>query len=150
MREIKFKVWDKIESLMFDKVEYIGFSDKVVHLKTHNLCDDEELMNFNGNRWQDKYGGFNDIDFTEIELMQGTGLKDKNGVEIHEGNIIEITNNDSIKNYKVEYVLGCYGISTEKGFSILTDYATSLSDGTNSICKVIGNIYETPNLLRDM
>ena len=147
MRDIKFKVWDKIESLMFDKVEYIGFSDKVVHLKTHNLCDDEELMNFNGNRWQDKCGGFNDIDFTEIELMQYTGIKDKNGVEIYEGDIVKYKDYDDYL-YKVVFVKNeCrfFAVGVTE-----TQSENYLGYKINNKLKVIGNIYETPNLLRDI
>lgn len=123
MSNNKFRVWDKKNKKM------LGVAALSIH---------ENMFMPDNIGYQDFYNYDNNYYSC---IMQNTGLIDKEGIEIYDGDIITIAGS-SIKNYEVEYVLGCYGISTEKGFSILADYTTSLSDGTNATCKVIGHIYE--------
>ncbi|MFY4822038.1 YopX family protein [Aliarcobacter butzleri] len=84
---------------------------------------------------------------SEYYLMQYTGLKDKNDVEIYEGDICLIENcfinfKDKLYSYigEVKY--------TACRFMVVDEYLNSLSpfEYKNSI-KVIGNIYENPELL---
>ena len=74
-------------------------------------------------------------------MMQFTGLTDKSGKEIYEGDIVEYdTCGKPIKNYEVKFEGGRFGIDT--GEFNLTDL-TGASRGV----EVIGNIYENPELL---
>jgi hypothetical protein len=77
------------------------------------------------------YGVRHDCDATAI--MQFTGLRDKNGKEIYEGDIIEYPLEDYERNVRIEVKwcdeAACFGMPTDK-------------------VEVIGNIYENPELLK--
>ena len=89
--------------------------------------------------WKDLEDGFLD----EKTLRQYTGLKDKNGKEIYEGDIVERTK-DLIKG-KIEYnrIEGRFVICVSKLFR---NYNLGLE--ADMIVEVIGNIYENPELLK--
>ncbi|EOI54814.1 YopX family protein [Enterococcus gilvus] len=77
------------------------------------------------------------FDFEDIELMQSTGLKDKNGVEIFEG---DVGWDDHLEvNGKVIYDEGKFIYEWE---NICDDLCE-----VNADIDVIGNIYENPELL---
>jgi len=89
--------------------------------------------------WHEKFLG------DEVILMQSTGLKDKNGVEIFEGDIVLFTIEDGF-----DYVYGKPGIinlSLQWGAGV-----RAISGGNYPLRKcrevrIIGNIYENPELL---
>ena len=70
------------------------------------------------------------------DIMQYTGLKDKNGVEIFEGDIILFAEST----YEVKWNRNFCGF-------ILSGTRMSVTYWTARISKVIGNIYENPELL---
>jgi uncharacterized phage protein (TIGR01671 family) len=127
-RELKFRVWDKLAE-RFTRCDEGYQGHYVLSLKGefHNL--------------QNGSGG------DECIVQQYTGLKDQNGVEIYEGDIVvyrEKNREIRIGQYSngEDDIIGCFiqdPIVTHRNFG------RGISDVTK--CEVIGNIFETPELL---
>ena len=85
----------------------------------------------------------------EFEIMQSTGLKDKNGKEIFEGDII--TNGEAVVDVKNHPALGFYTVvnGEERFFGSNTsikDFNSDVEDFSD-VTEILGNIYENPELL---
>lgn len=124
-RELKFRAWNTLTKNMF-QVELLGLSDKALS-PSHLLA------------WVS-------IPFQpHIILMQFTGLKDKNGKEIYEEDIIK----QNRQNCKVEWnesqaMFGFYE-KTSMGKTWRSNCYDSLTDS-----EVVGNVHETPELLEGL
>ncbi|MCT3120425.1 YopX family protein, partial [Lactococcus lactis] len=84
----------------------------------------------------------------DVEFMQSTGIKDKNGVEIYEGDVINYRN--SFRNP----MTGSGSLSINRDFKIIFKDGEFKAKGFDirlknilSYSEVIGNIYENPELL---
>lgn len=147
MREIKFRVWFKEwdgEDIgkMFRQVVPIDCNFTEVRV----AFDDDECYDGNFKVGED------------VVLMQYTGLKDKNGVEIHEGDIVNLFDPRPQVEHKkkvsaVVFINGAFLVNTQMG--ALPDRTTletlycHLMWREYSDCEVIGNIYENPELLAE-
>ena len=88
----------------------------------------------------------NDIDGDKYQIMQYTGLKDKNSNEIYEGDIVHLDEYyGSGLNYEVIYDSGSWLLVENKGVGMEDD--DFLAHYREGEIKVIGNIYENPELL---
>lgn len=143
MRKIKFRAWDKDEKRM-------------IHLA--NSMDSDTFLQLNNHSWgvfepekENYYGGASANKLRVDILMQYTGLKDKNGTEIYEGDIVKCEKR-GYAFYKsvVKYndVMGRFDIVQGDGSFPLTleEIVDDISIGGLDY-EVIGNIYENPELL---
>lgn len=98
----------------------------------------------------DEVGKLRCIKFENAILMQSTSLKDKNGKEIFEGDIV--TDGEFIRIVRYHQTLGFYMLDEEGNERFFSDSAT-LEDFeedakvVSEILEVIGNIYENSELL---
>ncbi|WP_375232540.1 YopX family protein [Enterococcus faecalis] len=86
-------------------------------------------------------------EFKDVILMQSTGLKDKNGVEIFEGDIVQYR--DGEYSYLGIVKRDCYqffidGIEPDDNYDFID--VSNTFDGTSSL-EILGNIHENPELL---
>ncbi|WP_393965202.1 YopX family protein [Exiguobacterium sp. S22-S28] len=120
MREIKFRAWDSEKEEMA-KVISIGGEDIT-------LQDDE------GDIWDSVMGYI-------AYPMQYTGIKDKNDVEIYEGDIVIKSQFGYDGTFQVLFV------EESSGFFLKDAVSELWSMGSLNPIEVIGNIYENPELL---
>jgi len=137
MREIKFRCWD--------------LENKKWHTPTE--WGEEPADAYIG------YGEIPEIGFRSNNFyawLQFTGLHDKNGKEIYEGDIVQWGTEDEILSCVVEYTEGAHD-SEEcpymSGFSYRVidaiDYPEDDEGETDYVTEVIGNIYDNPELLKE-
>lgn len=136
MRDIRFRAWDKEDKKWLDPGHTQLFLDSK-HIRIgyydgqFNTSIVKEELNY---KWPER-----------LELIQHTGLKDKNGVEIYEGDLFgdedevfgEVYFDTDFAGFCVKYPSG--------GWTTLGEHLMEKSNH----CEVIGNIHEHPELLKD-
>ena len=120
----KFRAWDRNNNNMIlpDKLAYVNFAEELVG----EIFSENTMVG---------YG------FSDVILMQSTGLKDTNGVEIFDGDLIQLFNGDV---GKVSYnkILAFWEVQFNNG-------ELNLNDIIYFGGEVIGNIYEDKHLLEE-
>lgn len=101
-------------------------------------------------QYKDEVGVSRLIKFQNASLMQSTGLKDKNGKEIFEGDIV--TDGEFARIVQYHQTLGFYMFDEEGNERFFSDSATLEDFGEDAkivseILEIIGNVYENPELL---
>lgn len=137
MREVKYRAWVEKEKELVDVIT-IYFEDRTVTLPIQTSVIAEE--------WWDK----TTWNFEDVVLMQSTGLKDKNGREIYEGDIVHAYTAESNGYGKEDYISAeITGVVTFKDISFGLQVGNIFNDlWTNAETFVVeGNIYENPEIL---
>jgi hypothetical protein len=125
MREIKFRAFLKADGRIYEVLS-IDFANEEV-----TLWDKETAVNF-------------EASFKDIELLQFAGFKDKNSVEIYTGYIVRW----DLLIYEICFDCGFYMRDLSK---IVPDIPiTKGCKNASGGFEVIGNIYENPELLKDI
>lgn len=122
MREIKFRVWDEKLKGMFpvDRLEQ-EFG--------------KWLINGNEPYW--------------LHLMQFTGLTDKNGVEIYEGDILTFAIGLKFQRGVVVFSKGSFKFDINKPFFAKRTHVSEAIGRKGADARIIGNIHQNPELLEE-
>jgi len=132
MRELKFRVWDNL------KKEWIS-NKHIWRMRTDEHGVGEILPNTF--YWKQHPDG--------LTYQQYTGLKDQNGVEIYEGDIIHYKfNGDSYPKEEVDRILTCSYDEDEGMYSFDDSDHSYYWAEIKRHCNIIGNIMENPELLK--
>ena len=124
MREIKFRAWHKEEKIIG---EVLGID--ILHKEIFFSNEDVDC--------------YEHTDFKDIELMQYTGLKDKNRKEIYERDIVKLRANHGIGIIKYYDEWGAFIVEYIKPRPL----AVLGMNYYKEDIEVLGNIYQNPELL---
>lgn len=137
----KFRAWDKE-------------NDRMIYPSTEGVCFE---LDDDGINILDVSGDYpEDHTFPAIDsfLMQSTGLKDKNGVEIFEADVVKVSDGSNeedsyfsvVKNYADEGY-PAFDIEAPSSWHYESNVLSTIMGGDYETIEVIGNIYENPELL---
>lgn len=133
MRDIKFRAWNGKKMFHYPDWSTLHMNTCLVFEDGHNYVDESDYDN-------------------KLELMQYTGLKDKNGKEIYEGDIVRDSAYSSIYLWEVYYdeddaKFWCKNENTHEGIMGMWNAQDDPAYPNWDKYEVIGNIHEHSHLL---
>ena len=126
----KYRAWDVLSQEMIDEILMISFVRKEI---IGNFRDGSTSVPL---KFEDERNG------EDVILMQSTGLKDINGIEIFEEDIVQFF--DSLYTVFYDIKEGCYRLKPHDDRWVV-DYMCNFS--SEESFEVVGNIYETKEQL---
>ena len=136
MRELKFRVWDKANNRYLRR-DSTGI-DNLGNIIDFESCDEDDRGVHNV-----RVLGKNDMGFT---TEQYTGLHDKNGKEIYEGDILSIPRRKDKKKDKL-YTVVWHKTHARLNFANTNGEFGEISIGKIMRSQIVGNIHENSELL---
>jgi len=140
----KFRAWDKAENSIYDNPR----NSRMSYFGAERFISDEGYLQFFSPNGKNPLG---DHEQERFELMQSTGLKDKNGKEIFEGDIVKYDYGNPLKREipnpqirEVALIDGSFCLKNDEPY-YSQPINTNLSF-RNKDCEIIGDIYSNPEL----
>ena len=157
MREIRFRMWN-LEEKKMQPVVGLGMMEIVPECGLVKSCYNEEYVFY-----ENEFGDLVSVLLDKCILMQSTGLKDRNGKEIYEGDIVKTSLGDvGVVKFGIcedmeindEYGFDYFGFYIDGIIDVFglinKDVSTRVSSLVEGEVEVVGNIYENPDLLEQI
>jgi|SRR5690554_242134 len=130
MKEIKFRAWDDVE----DKMYYTGEETDIVFYFDDNGIVAERIL-----------GDYETEKLPYLKYMMFTGLYDRKGTPIYEGDLLQHPSGTIAEIKYSDYLAAFVAVYVKNGY-IEMDF---LDREIVNKCKIVGNIYENPDLLEE-
>jgi uncharacterized phage protein (TIGR01671 family) len=147
MREIKFRAWDETKKAMHNDFQFI---------KSGEEGNDWIVFTSDKQTLQTKPHPLENPFFQQqLKIMQYTGLKDKNGKKIYEGDIISVVDIGDIPSENSRHQVVYCGEDDYPAFDLKphidcdSNGLSYLKAGGDEEMIILGNIYENPELLKE-
>ncbi len=132
MRQIKFRAWDGEFMIEWENLQEINLQELSMGVIIDSPTDGEQL---------------------KIKIMQYTGLKDKEGKEIYEGDVVKWRDKGNIFDSEYEDCLSWVTFKYARWHAEPIKvkglrYFQFTNYNETEDCEIIGNIYENPELLK--